>query len=455
MKKYLLKLFIFLWLFLFISACSADKKYDKKKAINLLVNNSSVSFSGEKVLLPQSINKESFTYSQANGFKHLTKKYHLKTQSFFGLMPKQFYEFSKQIIYQQFYLQKSDQTFIFEPQIIANNLFLITASGKLQKYQINKNNSNLSFQLLWQKAVLNNDIINNQYRLLKLSSCQEMLIVIDGSNKIKAFSADSGNLIWQKELSAILSSAPVCSDEAVFVSSNNNKTFALQKNNGNINWVHHGLIANAAIFNSPNLVLWQDNLLVGYASGDIYLLNQKTGDSLWQNNTNLYQNTFHQDYLNDINANFVIIDNVAFAIGNGGLLKSLNLNNGSLLWQITESGLANFWLAFDNLFFINNQNKLTALNKDTGKIKWQVQLPYLKNAKKLASKIIYNGLVLAGEKILITSQNGDLIMVSAYTGEIETTINLGAKIFHQPLVLDDKIYLHLLHKFTSQLIVLQ
>ena len=62
---------------------------------------------------------------------------------------------------------------------------------------------------------------------------------------------------------------------------------------------------------------------------------------------------------------------------------------------------------------------------------------------------------MAGEKILITSQQGELFIVSASKGEIETQINLGAKIFHQPLVLDDKIYLHLLHKLTSQLIVLQ
>jgi hypothetical protein len=63
--------------------------------------------------------------------------------------------------------------------------------------------------------------------------------------------------------------------------------------------------------------------------------------------------------------------------------------------------------------------------------------------------------VVAGEKILITSQNGDFIIVSALDGIIETSINLGSEIFHQPLVIDDKIYLHLLHKFTSQLIVLQ
>ena len=454
MKKHLPKLLIFLWLALFISGCSSDKKYDKKKAINLLTNVADVPISGEKVSLPPAINKKSFTYSEAKGFEHLAKNYQLNTQSFFGLLPKQFYEFSKQTIYQQFYLQKGDQTFIFEPQIIANHLFVITASGQLQKYQIVSDKQKTSFELLWQKSVASS-IFNNQYRLLKLSSCQEMLVVIDGSNKIRAFSADAGNLLWQKELSAIVSSAPVCFADSIFVSSNNNKTFSLQKNNGNINWVHQGLVANTAIFNSPSPVLWQNNLLVGYASGDIYLLNQQTGDVLWQNNVNLYQNTFHQDYLNDINANFIVADNAVFVIGNGGLLKSINLADGSILWQIAESGLANFWLVSDNLFFINNQNKLIALNKNTGKIKWQTQLPYLKKDKQLASKIIYNGLVVAGEKILITSQNGNLVMVSAYTGEIETIINLGAKIYHQPLVLNNQIYLHLLHKFTSQLIVLQ
>ena len=454
MQNYFFKFIIFLWLTLFISGCSTDKKYDKKKAIDLLTNNQETIISGEKVLLSKTINKKSFTYNQLNGFEHLAKNYHLKQQNFFGLSSKQFYEFNKQTIYQKFYLQNHSQTFVFEPQIVENNLFVFSASGHLQKYQIIEVDKNISFQLLWEKPIFTS-ISNHQYRLLKISSCQEMLLLIDGSNKIKAFSADNGNLLWQKELSAILSSAPVCSANSVFVSSSNNKTFSLQKNNGNINWLHQGLLANTTIFNSSNIVLWQNNLLVAYASGDIYLLQQQNGNELWQNNVNLYQNTFHQDYLNDINANLVIADNAVFVVGNGGLLKSLKLVDGSLLWQITESSLANFWLVSDNLFFINNQNKLIALNKNTGKIKWQSQLPYLKKAKKMTSKIIYNGLVVAGEKILITSQNGDFIIISALDGDIETTITLGAEIFHQPLVVDDKIYLHLLHKFTSQLIVLQ
>ncbi|NBR94811.1 MAG: hypothetical protein EBT55_00690, partial [Proteobacteria bacterium] len=158
---------------------------------------------------------------------------------------------------------------------------------------------------------------------------------------------------------------------------------------------------------------------------------------------------------NDINANMVIDDNVLFVLGNGGLLKSLNLADGKELWRLENSGLANFWLTGDNLFFINKQNQLIALDKKNAYINWQSQLPYLAKTNKLSSKIIYNGLVVAGEKILITSQQGELFIVSASNGNIETQINLGAKIFHQPLVLDDKIYLHLLHKLTSQLIVLQ
>ncbi len=454
MQNHFFTFIIFLWSTLFISACSTDKKYDKKKAINLLTNTQETSISGEKVLLSKTINKKSFTYNELTGFEHLVKNYHIKRRNFFGLSSKQFYEFSKQTIYQKFYLQNHSQTFIFEPQIVKNNLFVLTASGHLQKYQIIEIEKNISFQLLWQKPIFTS-IANHQYRLLKMSSCQEMLLLIDGSNKIKAIAADNGNLLWQKELSAMLSSAPVCSANAVFVSSNNNKTFSLQKNNGNINWIHQGLVANTTIFNSPNIILWQNNLLVGYASGDIYLLQQQNGNEIWQNNVNLYQNTVHQDYLLDINANLIIADNAVFVVGNGGLLKSLKLADGSLLWQINESSLVNFWLVSDNLFFINNQNKLIALNKNNGKIKWQNQLPYLKKAKKLDSKIIYNGLVVAGEKILITSQNGDFIIVSALDGIIETSINLGSEIFHQPLVIDDKIYLHLLHKFTSQLIVLQ
>ena len=103
-------------------------------------------------------------------------------------------------------------------------------------------------------------------------------------------------------------------------------------------------------------------MLVGYASGDIYLLQQQNGNEIWQNNVNLYQNTVHQDYLLDINANLIIADNAVFVVGNGGLLKSLKLADGSLLWQINESSLINFWLVSDNLFFIKEFNYLRILH---------------------------------------------------------------------------------------------
>ena len=74
MQNYFLKFIIFLWLTLFISGCSTDKKYDKKKAIDLLTNNQETIISGEKVLLSKTINKKSFTYNQLNGFEHLAKK---------------------------------------------------------------------------------------------------------------------------------------------------------------------------------------------------------------------------------------------------------------------------------------------------------------------------------------------------------------------------------------------
>ena len=83
-----LKFIIFYLFFLiFFSACSADKKYDKKKAINLLTNSQEIVFSHKKVQLAKSVSKQSFLNNDANNFGHLTKNYQVKQRNILGFLP--------------------------------------------------------------------------------------------------------------------------------------------------------------------------------------------------------------------------------------------------------------------------------------------------------------------------------------------------------------------------------
>jgi len=160
-------------------------------------------------------------------------------------------------------------------------------------------------------------------------------------------------------------------------------------------------------------------------------------------------------YLNDVDATPVVKDDVIYAIGNGGLMKAISIKDGNYLWKKQIAGITDFWLADEFLFVINNDNKLLAISRKTGGIKWISQLPHLKKEKKPQTKFIYSGLVMAGDKLLVSRADGELLIISPFDGKLEKTFEFGKKISHSPVVINNKIYLHAIGKYIIDLIEIE
>jgi len=422
---------IFLVIAILLSACSPQKKYDKSKAISLIdISTPKVEPNLPEITLPTMQNSQSFFFSKTQP-ENISKNFTSKKSWLYG----DFYYFGLHNLANSFYF--ANDVFVTAPQIDNNQLFTLSANGYIKAYNLHNN------ELIWQKKAFNT---YKNYRLLNISLCNNKLITTSGDNNIMAFDSKNGKLLWHKQLSAPLSSAVVCNADLLFLLSDNNKTFALQQSSGDLAWFHQGIVAQAGIFGATQPFLWQNKLLVAYATGEIYALQQNNGNILWSINSNINNINIHQDDLYD--ANISSDGKTAFILRANGLLQAIQLANGKQLWQLQATATADASLVADYLFVINTNNLLMAINKNTGKIKWQSKLPSDKQQ-------IYNGSTMAGDKLLITSQNGDFIIVNPINGLIETSFNLQGKIFHKPIVVNDAIYLHVLHKFTSQLFVLK
>lgn len=82
-------------------------------------------------------------------------------------------------------------------------------------------------------------------------------------------------------------------------------------------------------------------------------------------------------------------------------------------------------------------------------------MPNLETDDKPQSKIHYNAVVMMGGKLVISSLRGELIVVSPLDGKIEKTFELGKKISHAPIIVDRKIYLHRIGKYTIDIIAIE
>ena len=117
-------------------------------------------------------------------------------------------------------------------------------------------------------------------------------------------------------------------------------------------------------------------------------------------------------------------------------------------------GASDFWVAGDFVYLINNDNQVICLGKETGGIKWLYQMKKYLNPKDLSSQIIYNGIVMAGNNLIMIN-NKQLIVASPFDGKILQTKELNQPVFHKPIVVGGKIYLQTTSRFSSHLLLVE
>ncbi len=440
-------------IFVLLNNCSSNKNYDKSKAVSLINFNQTIEISknleNTQISIPSPINNDFWIGSSSHlnqRIENLAKEFSFAKSGWWH--KKTEIKINRTWYKNFFYFDDFAKSFVYSPIILNNKIFILDSSGDLSSFSLDTKNT------LWHNRIFDKLWLKN-YKVAHLGACNDMLFAVAGVNQIKAVNIFDGKVMWSKDLSVIFNSAPICDGENIYISSSDNKTFAFNYKTGDIIWIHYGMPKSLAIFGNSQPVIAGNSLILSYSSGEIFAVNKKTGENLWSNDLNSSQNFNSNFFLSDIDATPLVKDNIVYAIGNGGFMKALSLKNGEQIWQLKIASIIDFWLAGDFLFVINNDNKLLAVHKKSGDIKWFIQLPDFKNPKKITSKFNYIGVVMAGSKLLVARQDGELFIVSPFDGKIEKQYSLNKRILHVPIILNNKIYFYGMSRFKTKLIELE
>lgn len=441
-------------LLLLSSSCSDKKKeYDKTKAVSAFATIDSIGIDStlEKVdiTLPKQQPSDLWNGSSSEEnqkIENFSKDFSTRKKFF---SQKREITLSDSDLFWSGFGSTDEDDFVFSPVIQNNKIFTLNAAGKLTAYDL------ATKKKLWKLRVFPRLLLKN-YRSPKIyytkSAEGEKIFAVAGINKVAAIDAVEGKILWLKDLSSITVSAPVSDGNMVYVTTNDNKIYALSAKDGEIQWSVSAILRNTAILGAADPVFYKDQVLAAFSSGEIYALKKKTGEFLWSQDFNLSKANSSDFYLNDVDATPVIKDDTLYSIGNGGLMMALDLKNGNYIWRKEIAGIIDFWLAGDFLFVISNDNKLLAVGKKTGGIKWISQLPNFKKEKKPETKFIYNGVVMAGDKLLVSRTDGELLLLSPIDGTLEKTFSVGKRIYHAPVIVGGKIYLHNMGRFVVDVV---
>ncbi|HLD76706.1 MAG TPA: PQQ-binding-like beta-propeller repeat protein, partial [Rickettsiales bacterium] len=386
----ILKKIAIIFLLMSFISCSDDDAYDKKKAISVFADINEIKIDADLAALPIKLSNPIKNENWGVGFFQ-------ENEIFENL---EFTPIQADKASKQKFLTKSRQIwsgyrpgfsdrFVFEPIIKNDKVFLLDASGILWAYDL------VSKNRIFKNRIFKRRYLKN-YQNPKIGYFDGTIYAIAGSNEIAAASAIDGKILWSKTILSLPISKPVSDGRMVYVITADSKTYALNAATGDLIWVVSGVDKSTAILGAANPVIYKDKLVVAYSSGEIYALNKSNGEEIFSQDLNINKAINSDFYLNDIDATPLVKDDVIYAIGNGGLMMAIDIKSGNYLWKKEIASIADFWAASGFLFVVDNNDRLITLSQKTGNVKAILQLPEFRDVKKPQTKIIYNGVIMAG-----------------------------------------------------------
>ena len=261
-----------------------------------------------------------------------------------------------------------------------------------------------------------------------------------GLGDVAAFNAADGKQIWKVRPGGPLRGAPSISNGQIYVMSQDNQIFALKEADGDQVWNEAASLEVSGVFGVGAPAVAQGSVVAGFSSGELNAYRYENGRSLWADALSRTSISTSVASLSDVDASPVIDRGRIFAIGQGGRMVSMELVTGQRLWEINVAGIATPWVVGEWIFVVDDQARLLCLSRATGKVRWISQLPRYHNIKKKKGPIIWTGPILAGDRLIVASSEGQLANINPANGALQSQTKAGAPVFLPPIVANNTLY---------------
>jgi len=264
--------------------------------------------------------------------------------------------------------------------------------------------------------------------------------VTSGLGKIAAINAETGEEIWGTQILSPLHSAPVAGLERVFAISDDNVIYAFDTTSGEIIWSHQAIIESARMLTVPSPALVDDVLIAPFSSGELIALRQQNGNVLWQDSLSSTARLTPLASLNDIAAGPAIADGYVIATAQSGVMTAFDFRTGQRVWSQPAGALGYPLIAGDFVFTVTTTGQVACLSKLDGSVVWIKDLDLYENAKKRKGRIVWNGPILAGERLVVVSSHGRLVTINPFTGDIIDENKVSDDVFISPIIANETVY---------------
>ena len=266
------------------------------------------------------------------------------------------------------------------------------------------------------------------------------LYIATGVADIVALNAETGDELWRQQVSGPVRAPPTVSGDRLYVVTIDNELYAMDLKTGETAWKHTGISEIAGILGGSAPAVQGNTIIVPYSSGELYALQAANGRVLWADNLGPVRRGDIASQITDIRGLPVVDGSLVYAISHGGRMVAIDFKTGRRVWDKLFGGVQTPWVAGDYIYVITIDEQLICLNRKTGQVRWVAVLLRYEDPGSRENPITWNGPVLAGDRLLVTSSRGEALSISPYTGEFLGKMNLPGSITLPPIVAGETIY---------------
>lgn len=266
------------------------------------------------------------------------------------------------------------------------------------------------------------------------------LFVSTGFAQAIALNAETGEPVWRRAIPSPMRAAPTVSDGRLFVTTVDNQLFVLDARNGDTLWTHKGFEESAGILGGASPAVDGDMVIVPYTSGEIYAILANNGRIMWSYSLASSRRSDTISSIADIRGNPVIDRDLVIAVSHSGRIVALDMKAGTRLWEKEIGGIQTPWVAGNYLYLLTTNSEVICLSREKGELVWVLELPKYLDPEERAEPIVWNGPVLASDRLLIAGSHGVVLAVSPYEGTVMGQMTFDDGMTVTPVIAKGTIY---------------
>lgn len=275
--------------------------------------------------------------------------------------------------------------------------------------------------------------------------------VSSGYREVMQMDAGTGAVGWRTKTPEPIHGAPNVSGGRVFVVSLDNTLMTFDAATGTASWTYQALSETARILSASSPAISGDTVVAAFGSGELVALRASNGNDLWNEALSRASRTSALSEIRDIPGRPVIYQGDVFAVSHSGVFAATDLRTGQARWTLPVVGVTAPLPVGDVVYVVSKTGDVICASRENGQIYWIRNLNEGFKAKKVGgilgvggqrqNKPIWSSPLLAGDKLLIVGQTGQLVALNAKTGEVQSRVDIKGAATLAPIAMGDTVYI--------------